>query len=294
MQHDKRHAAEGGPQGPSSPRPDLRERGWRVLDTGFAAGARNMAVDEAILQAHAAGQVPPTLRFYGWDPPAVSIGYFQSLTGEVDLDACRRRGVEWVRRPTGGRAIFHHRELTYSVVIAESLLPGTVLDTYRLLSEGLLAGMQALGAPAELSEEHGAPHPGMVASSACFDAPSQYELVVGGRKVVGSAQMRRDGVILQHGSILLDLDYDLTFALLNLPEEQRARQAAHLRRRAAGVAQVLGRPVSWHEAREAIQAGFAAALGLAYQFEPLTTMEVAGIEVLYREKYSTAEWNERK
>jgi len=284
---------EPGPPGAAAELPSVREHTWRRLDTGFAGGARNMAVDEAILQQHAAGAVPPTLRFYGWQPPAVSIGYFQSMAGEVDRDACRRLGIGWVRRPTGGWAILHHMELTYSVVVREELLPGGVLETYRALAQGLLTGLRSLGAPAELSALPAA-HPAEMNTSACFEHPSQYELVVGGRKLVGSAQTRKQGTILQHGAILLDIDYDLTFAVLRLSPEERTRQAALLRRRAVGLQEALGRRVTWEEARDAVAAGFAQALGLRLQTSELIAPELAGVQVLEREKYGNPEWNERK
>lgn len=287
------HAAVAGAPGVAEELPRPREQRWRLLDTGYASAARNMAIDEAILLAHAAGEVPPTLRFYGWRPAAVSIGYFQSMTGEIDLDACRRLGIGWVRRPTGGWAILHHIELTYSVVIREELLPGGVLETYRALAQGLLDGLRTLGADAALSALPAA-HPGEMDTSACFEHPSQYELVVGGRKLVGSAQTRKQGTILQHGAILLDLDYDLTFAVLKLSPEERVRQAALLRRRAVGLKEALGRSVTWAEARDAVAAGFARALGLSLRPGQLTPAELAGMVRLDREKYGNPEWNERK
>ncbi|MCG0239728.1 MAG: lipoate--protein ligase family protein [Firmicutes bacterium] len=275
--------------------PVLRERHWRLVDTGFASGPRNMAIDEAILLAHSRGEVPPTLRFYGWEPPAVSIGYFQRMAGEVDLEACRRLGYGWVRRPTGGRAIFHHRELTYSVVIREELLPGGVIETYRFLAAGLLAGLRRLGAPAEMAGGEKDPRAlGGEASPACFDTPSAYELVVGGRKIVGSAQTRRAGTILQHGSILLDLDVDLTFTLLKVPPERREAAKAHLRSRATSLREALGREVSWAEARDAFIAGFAEALGITLTPGELTPAEVAEAERLEAEKYGHDRWNLRR
>lgn len=273
--------------------PALREHAWRRLDTGYGHAAQNMAIDEAILQLHAAKAVPPTLRFFGWRPAAVSIGYFQSLLGEVDLDACRRLGIEWVRRPTGGWAILHHMELTYSVVIREELLPGGVLETYRVLAQGLLSGLQALGLPASLSPEPPA-HPSALQTSACFEHPSQYELVVGGRKLVGSAQMRKYGAILQHGAIMLDIDYDLTFDVLKLDPDERKRQADFLRRRAVGIREALGRTVDYAAARDAIAGGFARALQLDLRPGELSAAELAGMASLQREKYDSPEWNQRK
>src|SRR5579875_2954295 len=151
-----------------------------------------MAVDEAVATAVGAGESPPTLRLYAWRPAAVSIGYFQRLASELDLAACRELGLDWVRRPTGGRAVLHAAELTYAVAAVE---PGAVLDVYARWSRGLIAGVRRLGAAAEWI----APRRGR--SAACFDAGSAYEVAVGGRKLIGSAQVRRWGAVLQHGSL---------------------------------------------------------------------------------------------
>lgn len=273
----------------------LHQRTWRLLDTGYRSAAENMAIDEALQRAHGRGEVPPTLRFYGWDPPAVSIGYFQSMSGEVDLAACRERGYGYVRRPTGGRAIFHHVELTYSVVIREDLLPGTVLETYQVLAAGLLSGLRALGAPAEMAAGEKDPRlAGGEASPACFDVPSAYELVVGGRKVIGSAQTRREGTILQHGAILLDLDADTLFAVLKVSPAIRDRALAHLRQRATGLRAVLGRTVSYAEAAAAFTTGFATALDLDLRPGALLPAERAAAAQLVAEKYGSDDWNLRK
>lgn len=274
---------------------ELKERAWRLVDIGYASGPRNMAIDEAILLAHSRGEVPPTLRFYGWQPAAVSIGYFQRMAAEVDLEACRRLGYGWVRRPTGGRAIFHHIELTYSVVVREELLPGGVLETYRYLAAGLLEGLRRLGAPAEMAGGEKDPRSmGGDASPACFDAPSAYELVVGGRKVIGSAQTRREGTILQHGTILLDLDIDLLFTLLKVPEGSLEAAKEHLRHRATSLKEVLGREVPWAEARDAFAAGFASGMGLSLSSGGLTTAEQALADRLEAEKYGHDSWNLRR
>jgi lipoate-protein ligase A len=166
---------------------------WRLLVADPLAhdGATNMAIDEAILSGVAAGQSPPTLRFYAWEPPCVSIGYAQSMHEVVDLHACRRDGVTWVRRPTGGRAILHIDELTYSVTApaSEQRVQGGVVESYRRLSQGLLAGFRVLGlgaVQAKVMEEKAAD-----LSAACFDVPSHYEITAWDRKLVGSAQVRR-------------------------------------------------------------------------------------------------------
>jgi lipoate-protein ligase A len=275
---------------------------WRIIKSGFAGAARNMAVDEAILAAHAAGEAPPTIRFYGWKPAAVSIGYFQSMEKEVDLDACRRLGLGWVRRPTGGRAVLHDVELTYSVVISLSILPGTVLETYRTLSAGLLCGLDLLGLAGEMStadpkdyakEQEGSTEGGSTA--ACFDAPSWYELLVDGRKVAGSAQTRRDDTLLQHGSIMLRFDPALMTRVLRLgSEEARSRVTAMLATRAAGLSELTGREISFGEAQDAMTLGFSRGLGIEVAEGSLTAGEVRMAAALTRDKYGSAAWTYRR
>lgn len=274
----------------------LRERHWRLIDTGFQTAARNMAIDEAIMRAHGRGEVPPTLRFYGWEPAAVSIGYFQSMAREIDLDAVRRGGYGYVRRPTGGRMIFHHQELTYSVVIRQDLLPGGVLETYRELSQGLLAGLRLLGGSPTLASGELDPRrrdPGGF-HAACFDSASAYELTLNGKKAVGSAQTRGEGAILQHGSIPLETDVELLFSLMNVPDGLRERLIQRYRAKATSLKEALGRPVSYQEARDAMIRGFQEAFGLTLVEAPLTPAEEAEAALLEREKYGSDLWNLRK
>src|SRR5256714_10530366 len=154
---------------------------WRLLLDSPAAGAWNMAVDEVLLEGVVAGTAPPTLRFYGWTPPCLSLGYFQPFDA-VNLDGCRALGVDVVRRPTGGRAILHDRELTYSVVLPASTLGHDrgVLPSYRRLSLALQAGLQRLGIDVSLAPESEAPTRA-VHGPACFDRPSAHEILLRGR-----------------------------------------------------------------------------------------------------------------
>lgn len=274
----------------------LRERHWRLIDTGFQTAARNMAIDEAIMRAHGRGEVPPTLRFYGWEPAAVSIGYFQSMAKEIDLDAVRRGGYGYVRRQTGGRMIFHHQELTYSVVIRQELLPGGVMETYRELSQGLLAGLRLLGGSPALASGELDPRlrdPGGF-HAACFDSASAYELTLNGKKAVGSAQTRGEGVILQHGSIPLDTDVALLFSLMKVPDGVRERLIQRYRTKATSLKEALGRSVDYQEARDAMIGGFQEAFGLTLVETPLTPGEEAEAALLEREKYGSDLWNLRK
>lgn len=272
--------------------PVLKETRWRLIDSGFCDAADNMAIDEAIQLAHARGEAPPTLRFYGWQPPAVSVGYFQALADEVDLDACRRLGLGWVRRPTGGRAILHEHELTYSVAIREEFLPGGVVATYKELSKGLLAGLRLLGAEPEVAQEK--LNLGGGASAACFDAPSLYELVVAGKKIAGSAQTRKESTILQHGSIPLRFDVVRLCSVLRLPERGRDRLVRSLAERATDVQTATGRIVNWTEARDAFAQGFAAALGLELTPGALSPAEEALARRIRAEKYGHDDWNLRR
>ena len=184
---------------------------WRYIDSGPNIGAYNMAVDEELLARAQTGEAVPVLRFYGWNPPAVSLGRFQHIESAVNADACRRHGFDIVRRITGGRAVLHHRELTYSIIarIDNPLFPSSVLGTYKVIAAGLLVGLKNLGISAEMISRGGR-HTALVEKkpkdSACFCSPSWYEILVNNKKIVGSAQRRTRGAFLQHGSILIDYD----------------------------------------------------------------------------------------
>lgn len=273
---------------------------WRVLNTGFSGPAWNMAVDEAILNAHSRGLVPPTIRFFGWDPATLSIGYFQRSAKEVNFDALTEKGLGFVRRPTGGRAVLHDQELTYSVIVSEShpMMPTSVNESYRVLSMGLLEGFRELGLNAEmvsLADEEEKKKFESMGSAACFDSPSWYELVVEGRKVVGSAQVRQLHTILQHGSILLDLDAELLFSVLTFSSDRiRERMMETFKERAVSIKDFSGEVISYDRAVEAFTAGFARGLGVKLKAAGLTPFEQELAEQLVREKYGADSWNYKK
>lgn len=282
----------------------MAHKTWRFINSGACSPAENMAIDEAIMLAHSEGRVPPTLRFYQWDPATLSIGYFQKAEEEVDMQAIAEHGVGFVRRPTGGRAVLHDQELTYSVIVSEQYpgIPSTVTEAYRVLSEGLLQGFINLNLAAKMvnlgleSEKNKYAAAG---SAACFDSPSWYELVVEGKKVAGSAQTRQKGVILQHGSILIDMDIDLLFDLLRFPSErvkERLRESfAHKAvtindlRRAAQL-----EPIGISQVEKAFHNGFASGLDVILQPGELTDDEVAMVKRLNKEKYGHEDWNFRR
>src|SRR5579863_810911 len=192
---------------------------WRlIVEREPRTAAENMALDEAIMDAVAAGEVPPTLRFYQWAPPGLSLGKRQPLSG-VDLAACARDGVDVVRRATGGFAILHTDELTYSVATTpdDPRAAGAILDAYRSLSQGLLAGLRRLDVPAVMNPVvPGGTHN---ASAACFEVPSAYEITAGDYKLIGSAQTRPAGRVLQHGSLPLHGDIARVVAYLAFESE---------------------------------------------------------------------------
>jgi lipoyl(octanoyl) transferase len=279
----------------------LSMKAWRFIHTGSRSPEENMAIDEAILTAHSEGLAPPTVRFYGWNPPSLTIGYFQKASEEIDFDVLRERGIGFVRRPTGGRAVLHDRELTYSIIVSEdySGIPRSVTEAYRVLSEGLVLGFRKLGLQAEmvsLASEEDKEKYATAGSSACFDSPSWYELVVEGRKVAGSAQTRSKGVVLQHGSILLELDTGLLFSLLRFPNEKvKQRLMESFRRKAVAINDVqraLGRSdIGLIETEAAFREGLAEGLGVELHAGELTEYELGLTERLVREKYGTSEWN---
>jgi len=264
-----------------------------------ADGATNMAIDEAILHAIADGVGHPTLRFYQWDPPCLSLGYNQHYT-EVDETACARLGYTWVRRPTGGRAILHTDELTYSVIApaSEPRVEGGIVESYRRLSTGLLAGLRALGADVFQAQTEKVRN--SQKSGVCFDTPSNYEITVRGKKLIGSAQVRRRGMVLQHGTLPLVGDLRRIFACLRLTEpgfDQPGNTSADggdwLLARACTLEQALGRGVSFDEAVDALAKGFAGALDLRLEPGDLTQDERLRVERFRSERYANDDWNRR-
>lgn len=266
---------------------------WRLIKTPPASGAWNMAVDEAILEHTGRGDVLPTLRLYAWDPPCLSLGHAQPFT-DVDILRLESRGWEVVRRVTGGRAILHTDELTYSVTgpADEPNLAGTVLESYNRLAGALLAAVQDLSLPVEMkegkAEGNGEPNP------VCFEVPSTYEITVDGRKLIGSAQARRKEGVLQHGSLPLTGDLTRICQALVFPgESARENAMKRLLERATTVESVLGREVTWDTTAQAFIRAFEAGLGLRFEMGELTESELAQADDLVDEKYTHPDWTER-
>lgn len=273
---------------------------WNFIDSGFSSPSYNMALDEALLEWHSEGKIAPTIRFYGWDPPTLSIGYFQKVEKEIDMDAVKRHGLGFVRRPTGGRGVLHDKELTYSVIVSEEhpKMPKTVTEAYRVISEGILQGFRLLGLEAYFAipkTDEEKQHLKNPRSSVCFDAPSWYELVVEGRKVAGSAQTRQKGVILQHGSILLDLDEQLLFDLFKYPNERvRERLERNFKKKAVAINELRKEPVTMSEAWNAFKKGFEIGLDIDLKPYELTEEQENYVRQLAKEKYQSDDWNFRR
>jgi lipoyl(octanoyl) transferase len=270
---------------------------WRFIDSGNCSPSYNMALDEALLDWHSEGKTPPTIRFYGWDPATLSVGYFQKVEKEINMDAVKEHGLGFVRRPTGGRGVLHDEELTYSVIVSEDHpeMPKTVTEAYRVISEGILKGFQGLGleacfaVPKTAEEREGLKNP---RSAVCFDAPSWYELVVEGRKVAGSAQTRQKGVILQHGSILLDLDEDKLFSLFKYPSERvKERMQKAFKNKAVAMNEISTERITMEMAREAFKKGFEEGLNINLESYVLSEEESQYVENLAKTRYESDEWN---
>jgi lipoate-protein ligase A len=233
-------------------------QGWRLVDhlDQVVTAADQMAADEALLDSVAAG-APPALRLYRWDPPALSLGRFQP-EDDVDVDACARFGVEVVRRPTGGQGLLHGADLTYAVALRRPEgVAGGVDAVYSMLAGALIAGLGRLGVDAAIARHDGPAGP------VCFAGQQGADLRVGDRKVCGSAQVRRDGAVLQHGSILLTrLPFDETDLLRPRPGVPATTRAQL--RDATTTLEELGAPTSPRVVADALVEGFATTLDLSF------------------------------
>lgn len=251
----------------------------RLLETGFQRAAFNMGLDEALLRAVAEGTSLSTLRFYGWKPAAVSLGYFQGLQEEIDMEACRKAGIDVVRRITGGGAVFHSHEATYSIGLPldHPLACQNILESYRLLLCGITEGLATLGIRAEF-------------------APIN-DIIVDGKKISGNAQTRKLGCILQHGTIILDVDVDQMFSVLKVPKEKsKGKLIEDIKARVTSVRSCVpsmaGAPFDtlYSTTVEALKKGFAKALDLEFISSAPREAEVRLANELAVSKFSSMLW----
>lgn len=352
---------------------NIGKKQWRlIIEEEPLAPEVNMAIDEAILDLQASLNTPPTLRLYMWDRPSLTIGYFQKISKEINLDkvvlaggdsryqleeeaklaanekddtkdsktyihsdkgsylSSSNKKITVVRRITGGRSVLHQDELTYSVVMPEAYddLPAGVTESYRYLSQGLVAALDILGIESQLSGWHndedkekqenidktrdnhnttseakdglnkineGESSDIKFKSAACFDTPSYYELLVQGKKIIGSAQVRRGGTILQHGSIPLASNIEDLFSVLAFPSDRvRERMRDKFASSAIAINEISNRTYTIDEIRQAMVEGFSQALGIELVRADLEAEEVIVAEKLIKEKYANDDWNLRK
>ena len=254
------------------------KEGWRLIEDRPRDACANMAIDEAIFIAFEKGLVPKTIRLYGWNPPAISVGCFQKISKLFDQKRLEEISLDLVRRPTGGRAVFHEEELTYSIVSGlDTFSESSIVESYRIISHALIKGLKNLGISAEISsrKKRGS---GMVSAS-CFSSPSLYEVLVQGKKVIGSAQKRSKKGLLQQGSILLNLDRERWTTIFNSADNTMI-----------SLQEILNRKISSQEVSEALIMAISESIGALFHGE-LTPFEKKISERLKKEKYSTKEWN---
>ncbi|MFW9787911.1 MAG: biotin/lipoate A/B protein ligase family protein [Candidatus Thorarchaeota archaeon] len=249
---------------------------FRFIDLETHSAFENMAIDEAVMLAMKEDQLPPTLRLYRWNPSAVSIGTFQGMRDEVDVEFCESSGIDYIRRITGGGAVYHdyEGEVTYSIIIPRGhrLAPADILESYRLLCGGIVSALEYLGINGEFKPIN--------------------DVDVGGKKVSGNAMTRRHGCTLQHGTTLLDLDVNLMFTILKVPQEKISdKMIADVKERVTSIRDILERDVKIVELQEALKHGFSSALNIELIPGNLTDNELETAVRLATEKYSSNEWN---
>jgi len=256
--------------------------GWRLLGLRVYDAFMNMAVDETILTARIEDRVPNTLRLYRWRPSAVSIGYFQDAEKEANLEACRNHGVDVVRRPTGGGAVYHafEGEITYGIIVNEGDLGVSgAVTRYQKLCGGIIYALDQFGVKAEFSSGSPRACPNILAS---------------GRKISGNAQLRRRGVLLQHGTVLVNLNLEEMFTFLRVPWAKTVAEVVQVaERKLTSLWQVLNSEITFDAVSEALIQGFAKALQAQFIRGELTPFEVETAEKLYG-KYRSDKWNRQR
>ena len=265
-------------------------RQWHLIYDKPTTGARNMAIDEALLESVARGISPPTLRFYAWQPMCLSLGYGQR-SADVDRVQLAQNGWGVVRRMTGGKAILHGDELTYSLALPAEhpITAGGIIESYRRISQALLDGLNQLGVQVQADKKaDGVKSIGPV----CFETPSHYEITASdGRKLVGSAQVRRKGGVLQHGTLPLFGDVArICDALIYDSPYEREEARFHVRERATTLHDALGEIVNWETVAACMAQSFATIFDV--EMLPAVVSDIVPeeeVECLQQETYANPE-----
>lgn len=263
----------------------LESAPWRLLLDGPADGPHNLAVDEAILRRYAGSDPPatPTLRLYTWRPAALSLGRRQPAAGSHDPEYLRRHAIALVRRPTGGRAVLHEHERTFAVIgrLRAEPFPGGVLDTYRRIAACLVEALARIGIEARAFETPSGDGGDAAREPSCFEHAGVHEITVGGRKLVGAAQLRHRGAFLQHGSILLRVDPERLTGAIGVPAAPD---------RFTDLETAAGRVVPAETLDAALRAGFERRLGATFEPGALDPREAAAAARLRCFKYDSVAW----
>lgn len=267
---------------------------WLLLDSRFNDAAINMAIDEWLLIEHSHGNIKPTIRFYGWKRPSLTVGHFQNVQRTIDFDGIKKHQCDFVRRLTGGSAVLHDDELTYSIIVTENhpKIPKSINEAYYVLSQGLLEGYKNLGVNADFA----IPEKERLRqrSAVCFEVPASYEMIVDGKKISGNAQTRKNGVLLQHGSIPMSFNSEMLFDLFNFSNDSiRKRQRESFIKKATSINEVKQQKHTYDQLKKAFTDGFQKSLHI--NLEPLTLSHEDWNEIndIANKKYRTDEWNLR-
>ncbi len=248
---------------------------WRLLPLAVNDAYMNMAIDEAICRKRAEGLAPNTIRFYRWKPSAVSVGYFQLVEEEVNTGACKKMGIDIVRRMTGGGAVYHsyEGEVTYSIIVGQDhpKIPADLIKSYEMVCAGIVEGLEELGVEAEFRPIN--------------------DITVHGKKISGNAQTRRWKQVLQHGTVLMDTDLKTMFTLLRISKEKISdKMIKSAEERVTTIRRELGVKVGFDEVGEALRRGFAKALGVELEDGELSEGEKDLAQRLREAKYTTRDW----
>ncbi len=244
---------------------------WRLIKSIADNGARQMAIDEAILTVRIKDKVPNTLRFFTWKPPCVTIGFFQNLEDEIDLAKARSKNIDIVRRYTGGGAVLHEHELTYSLTISEKDVSSNIVESYEDICGGIIEALLFLGIKAKFKPIN--------------------DVIAGNKKISGNAQTRKSGVVLQHGTILLDLDLEKMFSVLKVPDEKiKDKMIKVAKERVTSLKNELGKNIANKEMEKALIYGFEKMFNIKTKVGELTPEELKHAEKLYKEKYISDKW----
>jgi lipoate-protein ligase A len=270
-------------------------KSWRLIISPPGTGAFNMALDESLLLSVASNSEASCLRLYSWNPPTLSLGYAQSID-DIDLDRLEEYGWGLVRRPTGGRAILHTDELTYSVCapMDDPIVSGSLLESYQRISQALLSALTHLGIDAKADSVYPSASGKSTPESICFEVPSNYEITVSGKKLIGSAQARKNNGVLQHGSLPLFGDLARITKVLKYPdEENRSAAVERLLAHAGTVLSLTGISVSLEDAQQAFIHAFTTELDIDFIMSQPTFSEMQYANELVKNKFGTSEWNYR-